>query len=209
MAVPLCKHCHWCRHMIPWSSCNRNRLLWFRNALTCPPSCWICSSSCWDGWFLVIVSARDCWFACLLPRCGLGTDDHYVPEAKGIHHEGLKKSLYVINELLLVIVVLIVRSADQSTLEFDLRKCYPFIVLNWVQLDFRSVRRTRKTNLPTNQKGYDDSETTLEKLMARRIQIFRVYFSVVIFDLLLFKRSENIAPTKIDPADLGSPHRIL
>ena len=87
-------------------------------------------------------------------------------------------SIKVIIELLLVIVVLIVRSADQSTLEFDLRKCYPFIVLNWVQLDFRSVRRTRKTNLPTNQKGYDDSETTLEKLMARRIQIFRVYFSV-------------------------------
>ena len=29
-----------------------------------------------------------------------------------------------------------------------------------------------KINLPTNQKGYDKSETTDEKVSARRIQIF-------------------------------------
>ena len=38
-----------------------------------------------------------------------------------------------------------------------------------------------KINLPTNQKGYDKSETTDEKLSARRIQIYWVYFSVIIF----------------------------
>ena len=38
-----------------------------------------------------------------------------------------------------------------------------------------------KINLPTNQRAYDKSETTDEKLSARRIQIFRVYFCVVIF----------------------------
>ena len=36
-------------------------------------------------------------------------------------------------------------------------------------------------NLLTNQKGYDNSETTVRKLLARRIQIFRVYFSMIIF----------------------------
>ena len=38
-----------------------------------------------------------------------------------------------------------------------------------------------KTYFPTNQKGYDKSETTDEKLSARRIQIFQVYFSVILF----------------------------
>ena len=41
-----------------------------------------------------------------------------------------------------------------------------------------------KNNLPVNQKGYDEPETTDEKLLAKRIQIFQVYFSLIIFDLL-------------------------
>ena len=45
-----------------------------------------------------------------------------------------------------------------------------------LQLDFRSARHTRKINLPANQKGYDNSETTNEKLSARRIQIYPDYF---------------------------------
>ena len=39
---------------------------------------------------------------------------------------------------------------------------------------------TKKYNLRTNHKGYDKSETTDEKLSARRIQIYLVYFSVII-----------------------------
>ena len=35
--------------------------------------------------------------------------------------------------------------------------------------------------LPANQKSYDNSETTVEKLSARRIQVFRVPFSMIIF----------------------------
>ena len=50
-----------------------------------------------------------------------------------------------------------------------------------LQLDCRSARRTRKINLLVNQKGYDNSETTDEKLSARRIQIFPVPSSVIIF----------------------------
>ena len=90
----------------------------------------------------------------------------------------------------------------------------PRLMMTWQQqiaklLDCRSAIRTRKINLPANQKSYDNSETTVGKLSARRNQICRIYFSVIIFDLLLFKTSENMAPTKIDPAGLDSPRRIL
>ena len=36
--------------------------------------------------------------------------------------------------------------------------------------------------------GYDNSETTVWKLLVRTIHIFRVYFSVIIFDLLFLKQ---------------------
>ena len=45
-----------------------------------------------------------------------------------------------------------------------------------IQLNCRSARRTRIINLPTNQKGCDTFETTVGKLLARRIQIFPVPF---------------------------------
>ena len=46
-----------------------------------------------------------------------------------------------------------------------------------IQLDWTSSsRRTRKPNLPANQKGYDKSVTTHEKLSARRIQICGDWF---------------------------------
>ena len=50
-----------------------------------------------------------------------------------------------------------------------------------LQLDWTSNTSRQKINLPANQKGYDKSETTDEKLSARRIQIYWVYFSVIIF----------------------------
>ena len=40
-----------------------------------------------------------------------------------------------------------------------------------LQLDCQSARRTRNINFASNQKGYDNSETTVGKLSARRIQI--------------------------------------
>ena len=54
-----------------------------------------------------------------------------------------------------------------------------------VQLDCRACIRTRKINLPTNQKerGYDTFETTAGKLSARRIQICPDYFCLgIIFE---------------------------
>ena len=45
-----------------------------------------------------------------------------------------------------------------------------------LQLDWASEIRTQKINSSTNQKGYDNSETTVRKLLARRIQICPVYF---------------------------------
>ena len=44
-----------------------------------------------------------------------------------------------------------------------------------VQLDCRSCGRTRIFNLASNQKGYDNSETTVGKFSARGIQIFWIY----------------------------------
>ena len=40
-----------------------------------------------------------------------------------------------------------------------------------LQLDWTSNMSRQKINLPTSQKSYDKSETTDEKLSARRIQI--------------------------------------
>ena len=71
-----------------------------------------------------------------------------------------------------------------------------------LQLDWMPNMSRQKIDLPTNQEGYNNSETTTGKLSARRIQICQVCFSVIFFDLLIFKTSENTAPTKIDPADL-------
>ena len=45
-----------------------------------------------------------------------------------------------------------------------------------LQLDLDLQYNRQKINLPTNQKGCDNSETTVEKLSARRIQIYLVYF---------------------------------
>ena len=82
------------------------------------------------------------------------------------------------------------------------------IVHGLYMLDCRSARHTQKMNLPTNQKGYDNSETTVGKLLARKIRIFQVYFLWSFFDLLFFETSENMAPIKIYPAESDSPHRI-
>ena len=63
--------------------------------------------------------------------------------------------------------------------------------------------------MPANQKGYDNSETIAGKLSTRRIQICKVYFSVIIFWPLSFKTSKNMAPTKTVRIDLNSPRREL
>ena len=55
-----------------------------------------------------------------------------------------------------------------------------------LHLDCFSWRRTRIINLPANQKGYDTFETTVGKLSARRIQIYRVFFLNHFFDLIFF-----------------------
>ena len=47
-----------------------------------------------------------------------------------------------------------------------------------------------------SQKGYDNSETAVRKLSARKIWICRVYFSVIIFDLLFFLTSETLPQQK-------------
>ena len=41
--------------------------------------------------------------------------------------------------------------------------------------------RTQNNTLPTNQKGYNNTETTVGKLSARKIQICLVYFCKIYF----------------------------
>ena len=59
---------------------------------------------------------------------------------------------------------------------------------DYLQLDWTSNTSRQKINLPTNQRGYDNSETTVGKLSARRIQIYCVYFSLIILTSYLFKQ---------------------
>ena len=63
---------------------------------------------------------------------------------------------------------------------------------------------TTKNNSRTNRKGYDNSETTIGKLSARRIQIFWVRFCIMIFGLLFFKVCEKMGLNKFEPKRIGS-----
>ena len=80
-----------------------------------------------------------------------------------------------------------------------------------LQLNCSPSRCTRKINSQTNQKGYDKSETTCGKLLARRIQICCVYFCVIDFWPLFFEITflSNNYPTKLQTAKSDSPRRIL
>ena len=78
----------------------------------------------------------------------------------------------------------------------------------YVQLDCRSARRTRTFNLPTNQKGYGNFETTVGKLSPRRIQIFRDYFCLGNILKVILNNFQNNAQTKIAPPDSDSSRQI-
>ena len=56
-----------------------------------------------------------------------------------------------------------------------------------IQLDWTSSLSRQKFNFPANQKGYDNFETTIGKLLARRIQICLVQFYKSHFWPLFFK----------------------
>ena len=78
-----------------------------------------------------------------------------------------------------------------------------------IQLDCFSWRRTQKINLASNQKDYDNSETTVGKLSARIIQIFPGYFCLGnILKVIQYNLKKN-AQTKIVRVDLDSPRREL
>ena len=79
-----------------------------------------------------------------------------------------------------------------------------------MQLNWTPSRRTQTINPRTNQKGYDKSETTFGKLLARRIQICCVYFCVIHFWPLFQNNFSNDVRTKIGTAvDLDSPRQIF
>ena len=78
----------------------------------------------------------------------------------------------------------------------------------YIQLDCWSSGRTRKIYLARNQKGYDNSKTTVGKLLARRIQIWVVYFCLGNILKVILNNFQNNAQTKFDRSDSDSPHRI-
>ena len=55
------------------------------------------------------------------------------------------------------------------------------VISTTVQLDWISQYEPTKINSPTDQKGYDSSETTVGKLSTRRIQIFLIHFCLIHF----------------------------
>ena len=71
------------------------------------------------------------------------------------------------------------------------------------------VHAHKQNNLPANQKGYDKSETTYEKLLARRIQIYWDYFCVIKISPLFQNNVQNNAQTKIVPAESDSSRQTF
>ena len=77
----------------------------------------------------------------------------------------------------------------------------------YLQLDWASKIRTQKNNSPTNQMGYDNSETTVGKLSARRIQICVCHFCGIHFWPLFWDNFPNNVQTSLTHAELDSPRR--
>ena len=67
-----------------------------------------------------------------------------------------------------------------------------------LQLDWTPSRNTRKIKSRTNQKGYDKSETTVGKLPARRVQIFRARFCIIHFELFFKKTFQIMSEPKFN-----------
>ena len=73
----------------------------------------------------------------------------------------------------------------------------------WLQLDWTSNASRQKINLPMNQKGYDNFETTMRKLSARRIQICFYYFCKIHFWPLIFWNKWIQGPNKNSQSRFG------
>ena len=48
-----------------------------------------------------------------------------------------------------------------------------------LEVDWTPNMSQQRINLPVNQKGWDNSETTIGKLSVRKIQIYRVFFGKI------------------------------
>ena len=78
-----------------------------------------------------------------------------------------------------------------------------------IQLDQTPSRNTRKITSRTNQKGYDNSKTTVGKRSTRRIQIFRVHFLVIYFWPHFQNNLSKNVQTKTYPEESDLPRQIL
>ena len=77
-----------------------------------------------------------------------------------------------------------------------------------LQLDCFSWRRTGIINLASNQKGYDNSETKVGRLSARRIQIFPGYFCLGNILKVILNNFQHNTQTKIARPDSDLPRQI-
>ena len=77
-----------------------------------------------------------------------------------------------------------------------------------LQLDCFHCRHTRKIYLPANRKGCNESETTYEKPLARRVYICYVHVCVIKFHLFLNNFQYNLQTTMYS-TEPASSHQIL
>ena len=79
-----------------------------------------------------------------------------------------------------------------------------------LQLDWTPSRNKRKIKSPMNQEDYDNSETTVGKLLTRRIQIFWVHCCEIHF-IFLSKNFPNNAQRKSEPGRIrfASPNTLV
>ena len=67
-------------------------------------------------------------------------------------------------------------------------KCY-----SWIG---PPMQTNKQTKMPDNREGYERSETTFEKLSARRIDPYRVHLYIVIFWQVNLQKEMNKCPNK-------------
>ena len=74
---------------------------------------------------------------------------------------------------------------------------------NSLHLDQTLRAPTRQINFWTNQKGYDNFQTTVENILVRRIQIFWVQFCITIFWTLIFQNTWKLGLKTLEPEKIG------
>ena len=93
---------------------------------------------------------------------------------------------------------------------FRCKYCLHFFqfMQKWLQLDWTSNTSRQKINFPAHQKGYDNSETTIGKLLARRIQIYPDYFCLGIILKVILNDLTKLRSFEVEYANTVKRHNV-